>query len=1130
MASAADSPERERLGELFERACALRSTDREAFLDRECGDDPQLHAELTSLLVAHDRVPDPLERMASDLLPGALRGLAQSMWPVGHTVAHYHVDAVIGHGGMGVVYRARDLTLGRTVALKFLRPSLTDDHEARVRLETEAKAASALDHPNVAIVHEIGAVTSPLNDADGDRLFIAMAYYPGETLRDKISRGPLPISEAVGYATQIAAGLACAHDAGIVHRDIKPANVMVNERGEAKILDFGVSRTQGSDLTQHGHALGTVAYMSPEQTRGAEVDHRTDVWSLGVLLYEMLTGTKPFRGADETVQIHAIRHDSPMPVRSVRPECPASLAHIVETCLAKDPAARYPRAGEIVAALGVGAHESAVDQDAATAGVAAATSPPRPGRRIRPSPRQLVAMGAVVVIVAAAAGVIFYGDRPVRIDHAGALTEPKVAHVVVFPFAATSADSALERLGRDLALALSSALDGIDDIRTIDPLAALAQARDRSSPSLSESHRLARELNASRFIHGALTRSDTRLRLDAWWYDVGGAAPLARVTVSADHLDALTDAATVALLDRLWQRQPPALANAAVAMKSSVPLARRAFLDGERALSQKDMPAAIAAFERAFALDTTFWWAYWRSLAPRLYTGTRWDPIAMQTVIDRRWELPTPDRLLIEAEQLSSSTSERIRRLELLLDNHPDHALALWVYASYLARIGTYLGHSTAEARSAFERLLVLDPGLAAAWNRLQWIATVQGDSATAQRAAREAARLDEASDARSKRLLRASLFESGPIPPDKLAEFIEFMLSTPPGIAENVSSGIVADGFPAKQIQLNRAARERGVGHSMEAALWRGEALSWAARGAWDSAMAAADRWVIAGSRADAAAELGAYRLAVAGAVVGGVTPARAAARREAAADAIGRMLRSGIACKPPALNVDSAPRVTAPPSGLHCEAQVRRAVYQRSDLTWLDGLLAYLNHDVQGIATARARLFSGADLPRPVGSSFVSPWDSNSRPILDRSLAALALAAAGNELQAARMLAVIEMDVANEYSVSQYAFMHPLLASANRILAARLLRRTGRSADAAPLLNWHEAMLPHAQAEQAWNRAIGSVTLLDRAELAELAADTASALRDYQRFLGWYDAPDPALRPLRDRAVAGVQRLARP
>ena len=201
-------------------------------------------------------------------------------------LGHYQIVHRLGRGGMGVVYSARDLRLERTLALKFLPAHLSADTCAKQRLRVEAQAAAALDHPNICTIHEIGET------ADG-QLFIAMAYYRGETIEARLARGPMPPHEAIAVAIQAAQGLVKAHGHGVVHRDIKPANLMVTTEGALKILDFGIAKVPGVHRSSPGQRIGTVAYMSPEQVRGEPLDGRTDVWSLGVVLYEMLTGGAP---------------------------------------------------------------------------------------------------------------------------------------------------------------------------------------------------------------------------------------------------------------------------------------------------------------------------------------------------------------------------------------------------------------------------------------------------------------------------------------------------------------------------------------------------------------------------------------------------------------------------------------------------------------------------------------------------------------------------------------------------------------------------------------------------------------------------------------------------------------------
>jgi serine/threonine protein kinase/Tol biopolymer transport system component len=254
----------------------------------------------------------------------------------GRTIGHYRILEHIGGGGMGVVYKAEDLHLSRTVALKFLPPELIRDPEAKARFLQEARTASGLDHPNICTIHDVG-------ETEDGRLYLAMPHYEGEILRRKIERGPLPIDEATDIAQQIARGLAKAHRGGIIHRDIKPANLMVTSDGVVKILDFGLAKLAGSAaITRTGSSLGTPAYMSPEQARGDEVDHRADLWSLGVVLYEMVAGRRPFRGEHESAVLYALLNEEPRPLTQERPDAPPELEHIVEGLLAKNPADRYP--------------------------------------------------------------------------------------------------------------------------------------------------------------------------------------------------------------------------------------------------------------------------------------------------------------------------------------------------------------------------------------------------------------------------------------------------------------------------------------------------------------------------------------------------------------------------------------------------------------------------------------------------------------------------------------------------------------------------------------------------------------------------------------------------------------------
>jgi len=272
------------------------------------------------------------------LLVEVALGAAPEPLAAGSRIAQYEILEPLDGGSMGEVYKAKDLRLGRVVALKFLPADLTRDPSARRRFLHEAQAVALLDHPNVATLYESG-------ESEGGRVFLALAFYEGETLQQKLSRGPLPLSEAVAIARQIAQGLAAAHRRQIVHRDVKPANVVVLPDGTVKLLDFGLAKMAGATtLTRLGSSPGTPAYKSPEQTKGEKVDPRSDLWALGVVLYEMVTGRVPFGGEYEQAVIYSILNEPPRPLEGA---FPPELAAVIKRALAKTPEARYATADEL---------------------------------------------------------------------------------------------------------------------------------------------------------------------------------------------------------------------------------------------------------------------------------------------------------------------------------------------------------------------------------------------------------------------------------------------------------------------------------------------------------------------------------------------------------------------------------------------------------------------------------------------------------------------------------------------------------------------------------------------------------------------------------------------------------------
>jgi serine/threonine protein kinase len=305
---------------------------------------------------------------------------------IGQTISHYTILEKLGQGGMGVVYKARDTQLDRDVALKFLPQDLAVTDEERARFVREAKAASALDHSNICTIHEV-------NETPDGRMYIVMGYYGGTPLNKKIAKGRLDVSEAVDIAIQVAEGLQAAHGKGIVHRDIKCGNIIVSDKGQVKILDFGLARKGGlTKLTRTGTTVGTESYMSPEQAKGEAVDHRTDLWSLGVVLYEMVTGHVPFRGEHEAAILYLVVNEEPQPVQASIPDASPELVHILRCALEKDPSERYKSAEDFLTDL------KRLKRDTSRTGIAPVSGA---RRKVHLSGSMVALLVASIVVIAA---------------------------------------------------------------------------------------------------------------------------------------------------------------------------------------------------------------------------------------------------------------------------------------------------------------------------------------------------------------------------------------------------------------------------------------------------------------------------------------------------------------------------------------------------------------------------------------------------------------------------------------------------------------------------------------------------------------------------------------------------------
>ena len=341
------TPERwQQIRDLLEKALELTPEQRSAFLERACSSDPSLRQEVETLLASSEDV------RSSFLLQFCAPRVTLA---AGTKLGEYEVKSLLGSGGMGEVYRARDSRLGRDVAIKVLPAFLSADSERLRRFEQEARAAAALNHPNILAVHQMGTY--------GGAPYLVSELLEGETLREPMKRGRLSVRRAIDYGVQIARGLAAAHEKGIVHRDLKPENLFVTKDGRVKILDFGLAKlTQPQSSSEHsaltftegteaGVVMGTVGYMSPEQVRGQGADHRADIFAFGAILYEMLAGKRAFQKPTSPETMTAILNEDPPGISQVAPNLPPALQRVVHRCLEKNPEQRFQSASDLAFAL-----------------------------------------------------------------------------------------------------------------------------------------------------------------------------------------------------------------------------------------------------------------------------------------------------------------------------------------------------------------------------------------------------------------------------------------------------------------------------------------------------------------------------------------------------------------------------------------------------------------------------------------------------------------------------------------------------------------------------------------------------------------------------------------------------------
>ncbi len=518
---------------------------------------------------------------------------------IGQIVSHYRILEQVGGGGMGVVYKAEDIRLKRTVALKFLPPDFTLDPEAKERFANEAQTASALQHTNICVIHDI-------DETPEGRMFIVMEYYGHDTLKKKVEHGPLPTAEAVDIATQIAGGLAKAHAHGIVHRDIKPANIIITTDGIAKILDFGIAKLRGQmRLTRTGTTLGTVAYMSPEQARGEAVDQRSDIWSLGVVLYEMVTGRLPFRGDFDQGVIYSILNIVPEPLTSINPDLPIQLDSIVSKALEKDPVERYSSFQEMI--------DDLAGLKKGPPGSIAATPTPAPKRTV--FTRTLRWIGPVAVVCIGFAAYLFSGrGLPWGGEEDAARQGSRTNSITVLPLKDYSPDRDQAFFCNGIADEIVSALSQIPELRIVSGTRAFAL--QEKEMDIREAGKL---LGVVSVLEGSVRKAGQQLRITLQLVNVDDGSQTWTQTYDRTMTDVIGVQEDIArsVAAALQITLAPQIAEKMLPRQTKNAEAYEYFLRGTYLVKlylvsyrEQDIQSAMRMFERAIALDSTYANAY----------------------------------------------------------------------------------------------------------------------------------------------------------------------------------------------------------------------------------------------------------------------------------------------------------------------------------------------------------------------------------------------------------------------------------------------------------------------------------------------------------------------------------------
>ncbi|MBD3161876.1 MAG: protein kinase, partial [Candidatus Eisenbacteria bacterium] len=674
---------------------------------------------------------------------GTVRREAASM--IGSKISHFRILDRIGEGGMGVVYRAEDVELHRHVALKVLRRDFVGNAARRARFLREGRTAAKINHPSIATIHEIGEAQ--------EEIFIAMELVRGRSLKERIGGRPMPVEQAVGIATQIAGGLAAAHAAQVLHRDLKPANVVLGEDGRVKILDFGLAKLLEraaasasrreqetlSDLaTGEGKILGTVAYMSPEQARGKPVDLRSDIFSFGITLYEMLTGQAPFRGETPSDTLASILKEEPRPPIAAHRHVPPALVRIVERCLHKRPEERYQSARELAADLhalqsGSNSQSVTIDSDSGSSVLGpASTSSWESG--LRPAARSARLWTAGVAVAALAIATGFFVPRIADRGTAVVRAERIENSLAVMPFQNLKDPSDPQRFGQILQELIITDLSGLNPLKVFSSQRLYDVQKQVGGPDEAQidrelSTKIARGAGAHSILEGSLSQLGTGWILTAHLIDVDTGTVLASQRIDGQDLYTMVDELTERLRGDLQVTMSgPALA-ASVREKTSASLdAYRHFIAGVELLNQGRYEAAADSLRVAIEHDPGFGQAYYKQAMALWWEGHSADRAKQQLtqILTRGLYSNRLERLMAEAglALISRDWEEAIPLYRQVAEQFPDEKEGWYGLGEALFHSGT---GDEEETLAAFEKAIALDPSFTLAYRHVFDISLQRG-------------------------------------------------------------------------------------------------------------------------------------------------------------------------------------------------------------------------------------------------------------------------------------------------------------------------------------------------------------------------------------------------------------------